>query len=132
MLVVKISQIFELEGEAQFRVYEKAALQTALTRNHVIIATGGGAVINPLSRKLMKEKAFVIAFFSTPEKILERIMKEEGQRPLLKTTNPLETIRELLSTRLTFYQEADFQIDTTQKTPEETAREAVPEILKMI
>lgn len=126
----KVSAIFEAEGEEIFRNYEALALEHSLLKTPVVVATGGGIVLKPQNRQLMKEKGFVIALTSTPEKILERTQNEH-HRPLLEsseTDNRLQTIKTLLSKRTPYYLEADTLIDTTHLTPDEI----VQEIMKVL
>lgn len=122
-----ISEIFEKEGEAAFRTYEKKMVKRALDKEKVVIATGGGAVIDPENLNLMKEKGFVIGLSASPEVILQRVSDFED-RPLLKTKDALNKIRSLLSHRSAYYREADKIIDTTSQLIEET----VEEILKVL
>ncbi len=120
-----ITQIFEAEGEAGFRTYEKRMLKRALERDQIVIATGGGAVIDADNRKLMKEKSFVIALSASPEMILERV-SSVNQRPLLdeKDKDRLKRIKEMISHRSPFYAQANRIIDTTVHS--------VPEIVESI
>src|SRR3989338_11106644 len=55
-----ITDIFEKEGESAFRVYEKKMIRKALEKEKVVVATGGGAVVDPDNLKLMKERGVVI------------------------------------------------------------------------
>ncbi len=119
-----ISEIFEKEGEAVFRGYEKKMLKKALEREKVILATGGGAIVDQENLKLMKEKGVVIGLVASAEAILERIAKMDT-RPLLKTKDQMKKIRELLSERSPYYREADKIIDTTSKTIDKTVDEII-------
>ena len=120
-----IGEIFEKEGEEAFRSYEKQMVRKSLDQEKVVIATGGGAVTDPENLKLMKERCFLIGLAASPEVILERVSRT-GARPLLKTKDQLETIKNLLSKRSPYYREAHRIIDTSGKGVMET----VEEILK--
>jgi len=125
-----ITEIFDKEGEAAFRVHEKKMVKKALGKEKVVVATGGGAIVDPENLKLMKEKGFVVGLSSAPEVILERISKMDT-RPLLKSDaskDRLKKIEALLSERSPYYREAQKIVDTTRKQVEET----VDEILKAL
>lgn len=119
-----ISEIFEKEGETAFRGYEKKMLKKALECDKLVLATGGGAIVDSENLKLMKEKGVVIGLVASAEAILERISKMDT-RPLLKTRDQMKKIRELLSQRSPYYREADGIIDTTSKTIDKTVDEII-------
>jgi len=122
-----ITQIFEKEGESSFRVYEKKMVKKALEKENVVVATGGGAVIDSENLKLMKERGIVIGLAAAPEAILDRVTRFDT-RPLLQTQDQLKKIRKLLSQRSPYYRKADKIVDTTAKRIEET----IEEILKTL
>lgn len=126
-----ITEIFEKEGEASFRAHEKKMVKKALNQSKVVVATGGGAIIDPENLKLMKEKGFVVGLSAAPEVIFERISKMDT-RPLVKGAEPskekLKKIEGLLSERSPYYREAQKIVDTTRKPVAET----VEEILKAL
>ncbi len=124
---ILIAEIFEKQGEAKFREVETKMLRKALDKEKIVISTGGGSVIDPDNRSLMKQKGVVIALTASPEIIYQRISKVEN-RPLLKTKDVLGKIKTLISHRSEFYREADHIIDTTSHLLEQT----VDEILKVI
>lgn len=119
-----ITEIFENEGEAAFRVYEKKMVKKALEKERVVVATGGGAVADAENLKLMKEVGIVIGLAASPDSILKRITSMQT-RPLLKTKDQLRKIKSLLSERSPYYREADKIIDTTSRSIEETVGEIV-------
>ncbi len=124
----KIPEIFEKEGEEAFREREKKMVRKALDKEKVVVATGGGAVMDPENLSLFKEKGILIALSASPETLYERVRQLQN-RPLLndKDKDQLRaTIKNLLSRRSPYYRQADLFIDTTGKTIEET----VGEILK--
>lgn len=122
-----ITEIFEKEGEPAFRVYEKKMVRKALEHERVVVATGGGAILDPDNLKLMKEKGVVIGLSASPEAILQRVASMET-RPLLRTKDQLKKIEGLLSHRSPYYRQADKVVDTTMKRLHET----VEEILKAL
>lgn len=117
-----ITEIFEKEGEAAFRNYEKKMVKKALEKEKVVVATGGGAILDPENLKMMKERGIVIGLAASPDSILQRVASMQT-RPLLKTKDQLKKIKELLSERSPYYREADKIIDTTSQSVGETVKE---------
>lgn len=120
----RIPDIFAQEGEASFRRLEKSILEKVLERNHIVIATGGGAIIDPESRERMKRNAWLICLDAPPEQIVRRL-RETDDRPLLQVPDPLAEIRRLLEERRPFYEEAHDVIETANKSAEEIAAEII-------
>jgi shikimate kinase len=117
-----ITEIFEKEGEPAFRQHEKKMVKKAMDREKVVVATGGGAIIDPDNLKLMKEKGIVVGLSASPETILGRVSKMDT-RPLLKSKDQLKKIESLLSHRSPYYRQADKIVDTTNKAIAETVEE---------
>ena len=92
---VSISKIFEVEGEASFRERETRTIQDVSRLEKSVISTGGGAMIRPENREMLKKSGVVICLEATVEEILKRAGKRES-RPLINVENPYETIRKLL------------------------------------
>ncbi len=122
-----VTEIFEVEGEESFRIYEKTMVQKALAREKVVVATGGGAIVDPESLKLMKERGVIIGLSASPEMILKRVEAMQT-RPLLKTKDKLKKIEALLSHRSPYYRQADKIVDTSSQSIEKT----VDDILKFL
>ena len=122
-----ITEIFEKEGETVFRDHERKMVKRALEKDNVVVATGGGAVLDEQNLSLAKEKGVLIALSAPPDVILERI-KNLQTRPLLKERSQWETIQNLLSRRSPYYRKADFIIETAGRKIDET----VDEILKIL
>ena len=109
---VKISLIFEIEGEAGFRKREEAVIAELTALSGIVLATGGGAVLSPTNRENLKKNGVVIYLRGTPEHLYERT-RHDHNRPLLQTDNPLEKLRELYRQRDPLYREvADIVVDT--------------------
>jgi len=110
---VRIPTIFEIEGEAGFRRREAEAID-ALTREHgLVLATGGGAVLDPSNRRRLKESGLVVYLRVLPLLLYERT-RHDRNRPLLQVADPLATLEELFAQRDPLYREvADVVIDTS-------------------
>ena len=128
---MSIPQIFETHGEKYFRELEKAAVREVSARKNIVIATGGGTVKDAENLQLLKNSGVVICLTTDPEEIFRRTQKR-GERPLLDGggNERLETIKKLLDERQQFYNQADYQIDTTDWSPLQITNE-ICDILKM-
>ncbi len=113
-----IPEIFEKEGEAGFRRYEKIICQSVVAESKQVISTGGGLLIDPANRELMQKSGLVICLTASQETIQERIEEGEG-RPLAKNW------RNLMDARRTIYASLPYQIDTTDSTPREVAERVI-------
>jgi shikimate kinase len=109
---VKVSVIFEIEGEPGFRVREIQALTELTARDNIVLATGGGAVLAPENRALLKERGLVVYLHAQPRDLWQRT-RQDKNRPLLQGVDPLLRLQELYGQRDPFYREvADVVIDT--------------------
>lgn len=108
---VSIPTIFEIEGEESFRKREAQVIADLTQREALVLATGGGVVLNPENRVQLKANGFVVYLNVPPESLYERI-KHDRNRPLIQVENPLARLRELYAQRDPLYREvADFIID---------------------
>jgi 3-dehydroquinate synthase len=99
-----IPLIFEIEGEASFRQREADVIRDLTAQDGIVLATGGGAVLNEQSRKLLKERGTVIYLRASVNSILQRTSHDRN-RPLLQTDDPKARIEELSQQRAPLYQE---------------------------
>ena len=124
---MSIREIFSRFGEPTFRDIETEKIRELAIKEHVIISTGGGAVLRQENLEILREKGVVVTLSATPETILQRTANSD-ERPLLQVEDPLSRIRELLDYRTSFYQEADIVINTESKPPREIAVEILERI----
>jgi shikimate kinase len=121
-----VSQIFAQEGESAFRALERTVIADLCGQSGLIIAAGGGAFVDPESRRLMLQKGRVFCLCASPETIYDRVhqeMKSGGPaRPLLAGADPQRRIRELLEQRAEAYAQAHHAVQTDGLTPEQVAR----------
>lgn len=118
-----IPELFANRGEAYFRSVETQILRETLRQTGQLVSTGGGVVTQASNRQLINNSRqsgdLVIWLTASMETTWYRI-KDDANRPLLKTTNPKEHIKFLLEARQPFYgQLADYTIDTSVLEPEE-------------
>ncbi len=121
---MRISQIFASQGEAAFREMESRVVERAADRTGCVIATGGGAILNPRNLEALKRSGVVIVLTADPEIILSRIRDAED-RPMLRGDEKRERIRRLLEERAPAYAKADLSVDTSYRTKEEVVGQLV-------
>jgi len=107
-----IPWIFEIEGEASFRRREADVIRDLSAQRGIVLATGGGAVLNPDSRALLAERGTVVYLRASVGSILQRTSHDKN-RPLLQTADPRKKLEDLTAEREPLYREiADLVIDT--------------------
>jgi shikimate kinase len=113
-----IPEIFADQGEPAFRQMEHDLCVHLAEQRELVIATGGGMLINEANRQLMLDSALVICLSAPPDVIEQRLSGDDG-RPLAGKW------RELLQARQAAYAAIPSQIDTTGKAPEQIAQEVI-------
>lgn len=107
-----IPTIFELEGESGFRDREAAAIADLTQLDHLVLATGGGAVLRPENRAHLKARGIVVYLKATPEELWLRTRRDKN-RPLLQTEDPKGKLEQLFAQRDPLYREiADLVVET--------------------
>jgi len=107
-----IPWIFEIEGEASFRRREADVIRELTAGSGIVLATGGGAVLDPASRALLAERGTVVYLRASVSSILQRTAHDKN-RPLLQTADPRRKLEDLTAQREPLYREiADMVIDT--------------------
>jgi len=110
---VDIRYIFEKEGEARFRERERDVIAALTALDGVVVATGGGAVLDPQNRERLSGSGTVIYLEATIDAQLKRT-KPSRNRPLLMNGDPRATLEKLMSIRRPLYESiADIRIETT-------------------
>jgi shikimate kinase len=117
-----INDIFLKKGESYFREIERDELLSLLEKENQVVSTGGGVVIFPENRLVMRRSGIVINLLAQPDILLQRL-RDETERPLLQGAKNLEMIKKMLSERENWYADADIQIDTSEKNVEDVVRE---------
>jgi shikimate kinase len=112
---VDIPLIFELEGEQGFRKRERLVIDELTSLPNIVLATGGGAILDADNRKHLAERGLVIYLHASVNQQLART-KHDRNRPLLQTDNPRQRLEDLMQLRDPLYREiADLVIDTDGK-----------------
>ncbi len=119
---MSVSDIFAKYGEVRFRSEENLIIQKLSRLKRTVIATGGGAVLNPANLGALQACGIVITLSASAEVIDQRTARK-GSRPLLK--NSLASINEMMAMREYAYRQGDYSIDTTALTVEEVVDELV-------
>ncbi len=122
-----ISDIFATYGEAEFRAGERRVIHRLLSETRGVIATGGGAFIDPDTRGEIAEGGVSIWLKVAPD-ILFRRVKRRNTRPLLKTADPEKTLRGLLDAREPVYALADLTVESDDG-PHEAVVQAIVDAL---
>jgi shikimate kinase len=119
---LSVTEIFKKHGEEEFREAETETLRGLIGKQAAIVVTGGGIVLRPENRRLLRELGNVVHLAAEEETLFARISRR-STRPLLRTENPRATVTELLRTRLPLYRElADVEVDTTLLSHDEVAQ----------
>ena len=113
---VSIPTIFEIEGEAGFRKRESAMIDELTQRADIVLATGGGAVLDPVNREHLKTRGIVVYLRCSPQELYVRT-RHDRNRPLLQTEDPLARLEALYAQRHPLYMEvADVVIDSGKQS----------------
>lgn len=120
-----IPLIFDIEGEEGFRRREHDVIADLTSENNLVLATGGGAVLNEENRHNLVSRGTVIYLYATIEQLFRRTARDRN-RPLLQTDDPKKKLRELMAQRDPLYRQiADHVIYTDDRS----VRSVVKEIL---
>ena len=115
-LGVPIATVFELEGEAGFRRRESALIEELTRRETVVLATGGGAVLDPVNRSVLHERGRVLYLRASVGDLWHRLRRDKV-RPLLRTPDPRGRVESLLRERDPLYREAAHEVVDTGRQP---------------
>jgi shikimate kinase len=120
---VDVRYIFEKEGEARFREREREVIAELTALADVVVATGGGAVLDPASRERLAGTGTVVYLETSIEALVARTRMSKN-RPLLMNDDPRAVLERLLVVRRPLYEElADLKVATTGRTVRAVAAE---------
>ena len=123
-LGVPIPTIFELEGEAGFRRRESALIDELTRRVPIVLATGGGAVLDPANRAALRGRGRVVYLRASVGDLWHRLRRDKV-RPLLRTADPRARIEELVRLRDPLYREVAHVVVDTGRQPVEQVVDAI-------
>ncbi len=113
-----IPEIFDQRGEPEFRAGETRVIARLLKEGDLVLATGGGAFVNPETRALVKSEAISVWLKADAGILFQRVSRR-ANRPLLKTPNPRATLEKLITERYPLYAEADVTV-LSRDVPQDT------------
>lgn len=106
-----IAEIFERDGEPFFRQRETEVIGRLLRGEPCVLSTGGGAFLSATNRQMIREVGVSVWLRADLDLLWQRV-RHKTTRPLLRTANPRETLRELYEARRPYYVEADLAVDS--------------------
>ena len=125
---VDIATIFDFEGETGFRKRERAIIDELTQREGQVLATGGGAVLDPENRRNLSSRGLVIYLYYSPDQQYRRTMRDK-KRPLLQTADPKARLQELMDDRDPLYRStADLVVTTEDRSALSVARDIVEKL----
>jgi shikimate kinase / 3-dehydroquinate synthase len=110
-----IPQLFAQHGEEKFREIESAVCKELGASDHLVIAPGGGALLNPINRAALERNGLIICL-RADLKLLQSRISRASNRPLLSGDNPAERLHKLVDSRQGLYDSFSAQVNTTGKT----------------
>ena len=116
-----IEEIFERLGEQAFRDGERRVILRLLDDPPHVLATGGGAFIDPQIRERIKQNCISIWLYADLELLVRRVSRRNN-RPLLKQGTPRDIMAALMERRYPIYAEADIRVDSADGPPEQTVQ----------
>ncbi len=122
-----IPEIFETFGEAYFRDGERRVIARLMDESHGVIATGGGAFVDPATRALVLERGIAVWIDCDIDTLVERTARR-GNRPLLKNGNPKDILTRLAQERAPFYGQAHIRVVSETGPHADTARAIIEAI----
>jgi shikimate kinase len=127
---VDIPFIFEKEGETGFRLRERESIERLTRLESIVLATGGGAVIDPANRAALAQRGVVVYLVTSVNQQIERT-RHARHRPLLHDTDPEKKLKELMEGRAVLYAEiADLTVSTDGRRVQVVAEGIHAELLR--
>ncbi|MEP5151585.1 shikimate kinase [Planktotalea sp.] len=111
---MSIAEIFERDGESFFRARESEVIARLLEGQPCVLSTGGGAFLAKRNREMISTHGVSVCLDASLELIWSRV-RNKDTRPLLRTANPYETLRDLYDTRAGIYAMADISVEADAK-----------------
>jgi shikimate kinase len=126
-----IPEIFEQRGEPEFRAGEMRVISRLLKEKDIVLATGGGAFVNPDTRALVKAESVSVWLKADLDVLFERVSRRSN-RPLLQTADPRGTLEKLIADRYPLYAEADVTVVSRDVPQDAVAADVISALLHHI
>lgn len=124
-----IEDFFEMHGEAEFRIGEEKVIRRLLESEKQVLATGGGAYMNPSIREVIAEHGISVWLRADLDILCKRTGRRGG-RPLLNGANPEDVLQKLMDERYPAYAQADIVVDTSQESIDLTANNILESLVE--
>jgi shikimate kinase len=111
-----VSELFRRYGEVRFRSEEKLMAKKIAAQENLVVATGGGIVLDQENIELLKSNGTVVCLEADPQEIFQRVSRKKGTRPLLKKNLTVNDIVAMLEERKPYYQQAEITIQTSGRS----------------
>lgn len=126
-----IEEFFARHGEAAFREGERRVMARLLDQPRQVLATGGGAFMDPATRALVRAKAISVWLRADLLVLLDRVLRRSN-RPLLKQGDPREVLERLIALRYPVYAEADVAVDSRDVPVDRTTQDVIDALRQFI
>ena len=124
-----IPEIFRQEGEVAFRELEIEAAKEVTGRRNVVIACGGGMVLNKINIDRLRKECLIVYLTASPDVILQRTADSIRERPLLDVGDRALAVQKLLESRKPFYEQAaDITVDTSERDIDSIAKQIISQV----
>jgi XRE family aerobic/anaerobic benzoate catabolism transcriptional regulator len=118
---MELSDIFALQGQEGFRRLERAVLERLVREGtRAVIATGGGIVAEPATFEFLLDTCVTVWLRASPEEHMRRVVAQGDTRPMRDNSRAMEDLRAILASREALYAKADFVVDTSGRSEEES------------
>jgi shikimate kinase len=125
---MSVADIFEAHGEPSFRSGEARVIARLLENGPQVLATGGGAFLNPETRARIREKGISVWLKADMEVLLRRVLRRRNDRPLIRNDDPTVTLTNLLAAREPYYSQATLTV-VSRDVPHEIIVEEIVTLL---
>tara|TARA_B100000029_G_scaffold176932_1_gene174258 strand:+ start:41 stop:517 length:477 start_codon:yes stop_codon:yes gene_type:complete len=127
---MSINDIFDVHGETAFRDGERRVIARLLNQPPHVLATGGGAFMDPETRQLINQKAYSVWLRADFDVLLRRVSRRSN-RPLLNVDNKEEVLSNLMAERYPIYEQADVTVQSQDCPHEETVNQVVASLKRL-
>jgi XRE family aerobic/anaerobic benzoate catabolism transcriptional regulator len=121
---MELSDLFAVHGQEAFRRLERAVLERLIREDTpAVIATGGGIVADASTYNLLLDSCITVWLRATPEEHMRRVVEQGDTRPMRDNKRAMEDLRAILESREALYARADFTVETSGRTVDQTLGE---------